>query len=68
MKKMFPRAHIEPAKNWEALMAYCNKEETRVDALPTTDEKYPSQARMFSMFADWIDANTTGPEPGRKGG
>lgn len=30
-KKRYPRAHIEPARSFTALMRYCGKEETRVE-------------------------------------
>lgn len=30
LKKLFPGVHLEVAKNWQALINYCNKEETRV--------------------------------------
>lgn len=40
------------------------KEETRVGGLAATSEKYPSQAKTFDMFADWIDEDVDG----RKGG
>jgi len=34
MKKLFPGVHVEIAKNWQALLNYCRKEETRA---PGTD-------------------------------
>lgn len=64
VKKQFPRAHIEPAKNVAALEQYVTKEETRVGQLPTASAMYPSQAATFNMFADWIDEDVDG----RKGG
>lgn len=36
VKKVFPRAHIQKAKNEKALSAYVHKEETRVDEFRTT--------------------------------
>lgn len=48
VKKAFPRAHIEPARNAHALSQYVTKEETRVSALPNSQEKYPS------LSAFWI--------------
>lgn len=36
IKKAFPRAHIEPAKNATALAKYVHKDDTRVSELPET--------------------------------
>jgi len=30
LKKILPKVHIEPAKNWDALRKYCEKEDTAV--------------------------------------
>lgn len=67
VKKAFPRAHIEVARNVQALEQYVHKEETKVGELAVTNEKYPSQAKMWGMFAEWIDEDTNYPQ-GRKGG
>jgi Putative viral replication protein. len=54
VKRVFPRAHIEVAKNKKALQAYVNKQETRVGT-------YEAQAvpNMFqlqdSIASDWDD-------------
>lgn len=37
VKKLFPRAHIEPAKNAGALKKYVHKDETRVDVYTPSD-------------------------------
>jgi len=37
VKRAFPRAHIEPARNKKALQAYIHKEETRVDVYTPGD-------------------------------
>jgi len=50
VKKMFPRAHIEVARNPAALAKYVNKDEGRVAALPSSQEKYPSQAKFFDLI------------------
>jgi len=55
MKKAFPRAHIEIAKDVGALRKYVNKEETRVAELPTAQEFYPSLQTMWDMFYDWLN-------------
>lgn len=54
VKKAFPRAHIEVARNVSALRQYVNKEETRISGLATKDSQYPSQARYFELLWDEI--------------
>lgn len=31
LKKVLPGVHLEPARNWDALLAYCKKTDTRVE-------------------------------------
>lgn len=50
MKKAFPRAHIEIARNVTALRQYVAKEETKVADLPAQDNKYPSLSKMWEMI------------------
>lgn len=52
VKKMFPRAHIEVARNPAALENYVKKDETRVGALNVASEMYPSLTKVYDM---WID-------------
>lgn len=52
VKKMFPRAHIEVARNAAALKAYVHKEETREGELPTSQEMYPSLSRLWELVYD----------------
>jgi len=54
MKKMFPTAHIEIARNVDALREYVNKEETRTGSLPAQNDKYPSVTKMWELFWDHI--------------
>jgi len=42
VKKVFPRAHIEPARNVKALEQYVHKDETRQGELPPASQFYPS--------------------------
>jgi len=56
MKKAFPRAHIEIAKDVAALRKYVNKEETRVAELPFTQELYPSCGKLMSWFGEAFDS------------
>lgn len=50
VKKAFPRAHIEIARNPAALQSYVRKPETRTDELPTLSE---SSARYPSLSTYW---------------
>ena len=47
IKKMFPTAHIEVARNVDALEQYVTKEETRIGDLPQEDDKYPSLGKIW---------------------
>jgi len=49
VKKAFPRAHIEVARNVQALETYVNKEETRVGSLPSSQEMYPSLSKFWRL-------------------
>jgi len=51
IKRVFPRAHIEVARNVAALTAYVHKEESRVSSLAIDQSKYPSQLQLFSWFS-----------------
>lgn len=55
VKKQFPRAHIEVARNTLALENYVNKEDTRVAALPTQQEMYPSLSKFWTLVINEID-------------
>lgn len=56
VKKMFSRAHIEPARNVAALANYVSKEDTRVAALPTASDKYPSLSKFWDLVATNLNA------------
>ena len=49
VKRMFPTAHIEVARNVKALKQYVNKEESRIGALPDKDEKYVTSSGLWLM-------------------
>lgn len=55
VKKAFPRAHIEVARNVTALEQYVHKEETREGQLATSNDKYPSLSKLWEMFSEWIE-------------
>lgn len=61
VKKQFPRAHIEIARNDAALGNYVNKEESRVAALPTQQEKYPSLSKLWDLVYDKLSDAIGGP-------
>lgn len=50
VKKTFPRAHIEVARNIQALENYVNKEESRTGSLPMAQEKYPSLSKFWHLI------------------
>jgi len=54
VSKIFQGAHLEPAKNVAALKNYCQKEETRVGDMPEASHKYPTQDKLFALFASWL--------------
>lgn len=54
VKKIFAGAHIEVARNVKAVQQYCQKEETRSGQLPQSSDKYPTQDKLFGLFASWI--------------
>lgn len=54
VKKAFPRAHIEVARNRVALGKYVHKEDTRESELPTTDDQYPSMSRFWDLIAQML--------------
>lgn len=54
LKKAFPRAHIEVARNVQKLKEYVVKEETRIGKIP--ESRYPSQAQVWKWFQEYFDA------------
>lgn len=54
LKKAFPRAHIEVARNVVALEQYVHKDETREGQLASASELYPSLQKMWDMLAEYI--------------
>lgn len=60
VKKMFSRAHIEPARNVAALANYVGKEETRAAALPTGSNRYPSLSKFWELVAIQMNHGRSG--------
>lgn len=56
LKKVFPRAHIEAARNPRALKQYVHKEETRVSELPNSDKYVTSQKRLWELVVDVLES------------
>lgn len=56
VKKAFPRAHIELARNVKALETYVAKDDTRIGKLPSSSEKYPSLAKFWHLVCKKYDA------------
>ena len=54
VKKAFPRAHIEVARNPAALDIYVKKEETRVGELAQSNELYPSLQKFWDLLYDYM--------------
>jgi len=60
MKKLFPGVHLEVAKNWLALVAYCNKKET---AVPGSQKEYHSTFMNKFQFMDYLCKTLVGQFP-----
>lgn len=54
VKKMFPTAHIEVANDWDALMSYCQKDDTRVESLKEVSSNYLPWSQLRQMFAEYV--------------
>lgn len=55
LKKVFPRGHIEIARNPKALKQYVHKEETRVADLSVSDRYVTSQKRLWELVIDYLE-------------
>lgn len=54
VKKAFPRAHIELARDRTALVKYVQKKDTKVADLPTSQDAYPSHSKLMAMFGEYF--------------
>lgn len=52
LKKAFPRAHIQVARNPTALKQYVHKEDTKVSDL--SDTPFISPTKLMDMFGEWV--------------
>jgi len=55
VKKAFPRAHIEPARNPVALKQYVEKEDTKIGELTSESKHYPSLSKFWKLVYQTID-------------
>jgi len=55
IKKAFSRAHIEVARNVQALENYVHKEDTRAGTLASSSEMYPSLSKFWQLVYKYID-------------
>jgi len=46
LKKIYPGVHLEPAKNWDALVKYCKKTES---AIPGTQQHHENKKTYMTM-------------------
>lgn len=53
VKKVFPTAHIEPARNREALEQYVHKEETREGLFKKIEVKFLTYPQVRNQFFKW---------------
>jgi len=56
VKKAFPRAHVEQARNVSALQQYVTKSDTRLAGLPTAQECYPSMSKLWDLITSYLNA------------
>jgi len=55
IKKMFPRGHIEVARNDKALANYVHKQDTKVGELPSNDRYVTSNTKFFALLVDVLE-------------
>lgn len=61
VKKTFPRAHIEVARNPDALAKYVVKSETRIGGLSISQERYPSLSKFWKLIYEELADECGGP-------
>lgn len=54
VKKVFPTAHIEGARNRSALANYVTKEDTRIESLKPIEMKYVTYPMLRNKFFEWL--------------
>lgn len=56
VKRAFPRAHIEVARNVAALASYVTKSATRVGTLPSASDMYPNLTAYWQLVYDYCES------------
>jgi len=54
LKKIFPKVHLEPARNWDALVKYCKKTDTAIPGTQVYQEnkkEYLTMAQALTKLA-----------------
>jgi len=54
VKKVFPTAHIEKARNVKALEQYVHKDEGRVEEMKTIERKFVAFPEVRNKFFQWV--------------
>lgn len=54
VKKMFPTAHIELARNRTALAQYVQKEDTRVESIRSVEVSFLTYPMVRKKFFEWV--------------
>lgn len=54
VKRCFPTAHIELARNVKALQSYVHKEETRVESLKSVEVTFVTWKMLRDKFFEWL--------------
>lgn len=57
IKKVFPTAHIEVARNQKALEQYVHKEDTRVEPLKNIEVTFLTYPQVRAQFFKWLIRN-----------
>lgn len=60
VKKAFPRAHIEIARDPHALLRYVSKEESREGDLPEQQNMYPSLSKFWVLVLEYLTLDKEG--------
>lgn len=55
VKKAFPRAHIELARDRTALAKYVEKEDTKIAGLPQSQELFPSHTKIMAWYGEFFE-------------
>lgn len=54
VKRVFPTAHIEPARNVSALKTYVHKVDTRVETLKSVEVSFLTWSQVRDKFFQWV--------------